>query len=543
MVESSTTKRNVSLFYRLRTVLAVVSISLFASHQASAQPASLVVSNALSCEQQQTTLTASSSCAGNVSYRFSGPNGFSTSNTTGVVSVSVNGSYTVTVADEVGCSASASADVNSSLHPDYLPLVDLYKATSGPNWTDKTGWLTNCDPCSGWFGIGCTNGRVTSVDLGTFLSGNKLKGTVPATIGNLSELQTLNLAYNQGLIDLMPATISQLVKLQNLNLAYTYLRGTILNTITSLTALRTFNVSYALFSGTIPDALANLTQLRAFSCGSNFGFTGPIPASLGNLTNLESLELGSNYLTGPIPVSLGNLTNLKALYLSDNRLAGSIPAELGNLTKVQTLYLSNNQLSGAIPQQLGNLTAVQLLGIDGNQLTGSIPTTFSALTRLTGLYLQQNQLTGEIPAFIGSFTLLNDLRLNNNLLTGSIPASLGSASALQYLQLQNNKLTGCIPTQLSALCGRTVNISNNIGLPTWSEFCSSGYNGLVSVANGNWQDPAVWSCGRVPALTDIATLRHTITITAGSTSQARRIWYDGAAKLVYEDAGTVRLGQ
>ncbi|QJD78327.1 leucine-rich repeat domain-containing protein [Spirosoma rhododendri] len=540
---SSTGKQSLSLFRHLLNAPSFCIIAVFVSNLVSAQTATLSVSNALSCEQQQATLTASSSCAGNPTYQFSGPNGFSISNATGVVSVSVNGNYTVRVDNGAGCSASASAVLNSSLSPDYLPLVDLYKATDGPNWTNKTGWLTNCDPCSGWFGISCTNGRVTSVDLGTFLSGNKLRGIVPATIGNLSELQTLNLAYNQGLTNVMPATVSQLTKLQNLNLAYTYLKGAILNNITGLTALRTFDVSYALFSGTIPDAVGNLRQLTNFNCSSNFGFTGTIPASLGNLTNLENLKLDANYLTGIIPASLGNLTNLLSLYLSNNQLTGTIPVELGNLAKLQTLYLSANQLTGQIPDQFGNLTQIRILGVFNNQLSGSIPASLSALTQANSLYFEQNQLTGSIPSFFGTFTRLNTLTLNNNRFTDGIPASLGSVSTLQYLQLQNNKLTGCIPAALSALCGRNVNISNNIGLPTWSEFCNGGYNGLVSVANGNWQDPATWSCGRVPAITDIATLRHTVTVSAGSVTQTRKIWYDGAAKLIYEGGGATRIGQ
>jgi hypothetical protein len=183
------------------------------------------------------------------------------------------------------------------------------------------------------------------------------------------------------------------------------------------------------------------------------------------------------------------------------------------------------------------------MGLSENRLTGTIPASFSALTQVRYLYLTQNQLSGVLPAFLGSFTQLRELRLEANLFTGSIPASLGNLSALQLLQLQNNRLTGCIPSSLTALCGRNVNISGNIGLPSWNEFCSKGLNGLISVKDGDWQDPAVWSCGRLPTLTDIVTLQHTVRIGPGSTKTARQVRYNGAASLMYEPGGTVKIGQ
>ena len=56
-------------------------------------------------------------------------------------------------------------------HPDYEPLVALYNATDGDNWT--TSWdLSDCDVCS-YFGITCDgDGKITEIDL----DGNNLTG-------------------------------------------------------------------------------------------------------------------------------------------------------------------------------------------------------------------------------------------------------------------------------------------------------------------------------------------------------------------------------
>lgn len=58
------------------------------------------------------------------------------------------------------------------------------------------------------------------------------------------------------------------------------------------------------------------------------GLTGTIPNQLGNLSNLRVLKLNSNELTGTIPATLGNLIQMERLNLSYNDLTGTIPSNL-----------------------------------------------------------------------------------------------------------------------------------------------------------------------------------------------------------------------
>ena len=37
---------------------------------------------------------------------------------------------------------------------DCQALLALYNATGGHQWTTKTGWGVNTNPCN-WFGVGC----------------------------------------------------------------------------------------------------------------------------------------------------------------------------------------------------------------------------------------------------------------------------------------------------------------------------------------------------------------------------------------------------
>ncbi|KAB7726872.1 BspA family leucine-rich repeat surface protein [Rudanella paleaurantiibacter] len=415
----------------------------------------------LSCVNTSVTLTASIVVGFGSGYTFRWED-----NSTGATRIVTSpGTYRVTVTWDNGCFAMAEATVtgSTSAHPDYQPLVDLYNSTNGPGWTNKTGWLTNCDPCNGWFGVTCAGGRVTRL----LLTDNKLIGSIPSSLSALISLQDLRLQANQ-LSGSIPSGLSALTNLQRLDLDNNQL------------------------SGSIPSSLSALINLQRLFLQNN-QLTGSIPNSLSALTSLQQLFLINNQLSGNIPSSLSALTNLQDLRLSSNQLSGSIPNSLSVLTNLQLLLLSENQLTGSIPSSLSALTSLLQLRLDRNQLTGSIPNSLSALTSLQLLLLNNNQLTGNIPASLSALINLQDLWLHNNQFIGSIPSSLSALTNLSSLNLNDNQLSGCYPASLTFFCEITTNFSNNIGLPgggstaSFSAFCASGEgsDAFVAVASAS----------------------------------------------------------
>ena len=126
-------------------------------------------------------------------------------------------------------------------------LVSLYNGTDGENWTHNSGWNGSIENECNWHGVTCTNDSVTELSL---LS-NKLKGNIPAELGNLTNLRNLNLYGNQ-------------------------------------------------ISGNIPAELSNIADLRILDLGWN-QLTGNFPTELLNLTSLQVLLLRGNQFTGGHP--------------------------------------------------------------------------------------------------------------------------------------------------------------------------------------------------------------------------------------------------
>jgi gliding motility-associated-like protein len=298
---------------------------------------------------------------------------------------------------------------------DSLVLVALYRAAHDTVWAQDSNWLT-LKPIHTWFGVRVnTQGCVDSI----LLYQNKLKGILPDSMGQLTQIRYLNLYDNQ-LTDSLRPSLGNLRQLKGLVLGKNN------------------------FTKSIPARLGNLAQLGILHLAEN-QLVGTIPIELGRLSQLIHLYLYRNQLTDTIPASLGDLSQLEILDLGINQLKGRIPTELGRLVKLKTFSLRENQLTGTIPESLGNLSKVGLFFLFNNQLTGSIPQTLGRLDNLQDLELQNNRLTGSIPDSLSRLKQLSELALFNNYLSGNIPDSFSRLVKLQFLLLHHNQLTGKIP--------------------------------------------------------------------------------------------------
>ena len=298
---------------------------------------------------------------------------------------------------------------------DSLVLVEFFNSTKGNSWTISTGWLQQ--PVSEWHGITLDGtGRVTEI----VLQGNDLEGRLPQSLGQLANLETLDLGEDRSsfpnpqnaISGIIPPELGQLSKLRRLRLSSNRLEGGIPVQLTQLANLRSLDLFDNNLTGEIPLELGQLTELTYLSLGFS-DLTGHIPYELGQLTELDTLNISFTDLSGPIPPELGNLTKLVDLSLCCNKLSGSIPPELGQLSLLRHLALPYNDLSGPIPPEMEQLRSMRWLDLKANHLSGRIPPNFAQLSHLQVLLLDENQLSGSVPDWTG----LEDLRalyLNDN---------------------------------------------------------------------------------------------------------------------------------
>ncbi|CAL4954623.1 unnamed protein product [Urochloa decumbens] len=304
------------------------------------------------------------------------------------------------------------------------------------------------------------------------LSNNRFNGTIPASLGALTKLQTLWLAYNPFDTGELPASFKNLTSMTSLWAAQCNLVGAFPSSVVSMLKLEMLDISENMLTGSVPPGVWSLRNLQSlvvyrnnltgdlvvddFSATSlelidfseNYKLTGVIPEIFGQLVNLTELSLFSNNFSGEIPPSIGRLPSLLVLRLYGNMFTGTLPPELGKHSAFYYMEADDNELTGAIPEGLCAGGQFMTLTATGNRLTGSIPEGLANCTALRGLHLDSNQLSGEVPQALWTMGI-KTLILRNNQLTGRLPATM--AINLTRLNIENNQFFGRIPATAAAL--------------------------------------------------------------------------------------------
>jgi len=219
------------------------------------------------------------------------------------------------------------------------------------------------------------------------------------------------------------------------------LSGSIPESLGSMTQLQILHLAQSNLSGTVPSWLAG-TPLQMLYLYLN-PLYGSIPDSL-PLT-LTSILLSNCQLTGTIPAILGGMSKLEVLSLANNRLTGTLPDSLASLSSsMLEISVQFNALSG-FPAFVGGLTNMVILRLEGNPLRASIPDSIGSMRSLTELYLSSCQLSGTVPSSFGSLGALTILQMASNSLNGSLPSSMEALTSLNLLQLSNSGLCGAVP--------------------------------------------------------------------------------------------------
>ncbi|KAJ6737526.1 hypothetical protein OIU85_019576 [Salix viminalis] len=288
---------------------------------------------------------------------------------------------------------------------------------------------------------------------------NLLSGYVPSGLGNLPELLMYNIGYNQikssGSGDEGLNFLTSLVNSSHLNFLAidgNLLEGPIPESIGNLSSsLRSLYLGGNRIHGRIPASIRHLRSLALLNISYNY-VSGEIPPEIGELTNLQGLHLAANKISGRIPNSLGKLQKLNVIDLSANELVGSVPTTFVNFQQLVSIDLSSNRLNGSIPKEIFSLSSLsKTLNLSSNQLTGPLPQEIKGLENVAAVDFSHNHVSGSIPDTIGSWKSLQKLFMDDNMFSGAIPATLGDVKGLEILDLSSNQISGTIPNNLEKL--------------------------------------------------------------------------------------------
>ncbi|KFK32683.1 hypothetical protein AALP_AA6G275300 [Arabis alpina] len=282
-----------------------------------------------------------------------------------------------------------------------------------------------------------------------FVSHNNNTNLEPffASLANSSDLQELELAGNN-LGGEIPSSVRHLsVNLVQIHLDQNRIHGSIPPEISNLSNLTLLNLSSNLLTGPIPRELCKLSKLERVYLSNN-RLSGEIPVELGDIPHLGLLDLSRNKLSGSIPDSFANLSQLRRLLLYGNHLSGTVPQSLGKCINLEILDLSHNNLTGKIPVEVvSNLRNLKIyLNLSSNHLSGAIPLELSKMDMVLSIDLSSNEFSGKIPPLLGSCIALEHLNLSRNGFFGPLPASVGQLPYLKELDVSLNSLTGDIPS-------------------------------------------------------------------------------------------------
>ncbi|KAJ0041941.1 hypothetical protein Pint_17601 [Pistacia integerrima] len=346
---------------------------------------------------------------------------------------------------------------------------------------------------------GCTEKKLELLHL----SGNKIKGFVP-DFTRFSSLKQLGLAQNR-LNGTIHKSIGQMFELQSLDLGDNSLKailGFLLFKILGLYLLPLANWGLIFQNGS-----EVWDSIEYFNISYNH-IKGNLPkfSSL-FLTSYVQLDMSSNHLEGPILslppfASYINLSRnkfsgsssficsisfelLTYFDLSNNLLSGKLPDCRSIFGELAVLNLANNGFSGKIPPSMGSLHNILTLRLSNN-FFGKL-TILSNCTRLRILDLQDNALSGKIPEWIGeSLPSLPVLSLESNRFSDNIPFQLCRLTNIQILDLSLNNISGSIPKCFNNFTALSEERSSHAAITYEYKYLYLGYRGEFKYVDSAW---------------------------------------------------------
>lgn len=388
-------------------------------------------------------------------------------------------------------------------HLDYPALAAFYNSLGGDNWTNNTGWMSNCDPCGldpgndPWYGLTCELNAVTEIELFS----NNLSGTIPEELFEIQSLKRLELTNND-IGGIIPDYFCAMPQLQDILLGDNSLTGTIPSCIEDMIFLHIFYCYENLLTGELPNFGSQNDQLIQFWAHGN-SLQENIPASYAEVPSFtpgspSSLKLQDNNLSGDYAPELIALcgANLPNSHMSDensfteawvdfcNEECAFVPDDNFELA-LQALGYDSGPLDDCVA--ISNIDNVVILDVSGQSIEDLKGIEF--FTSLEYLDCSNNDI---VFINVNENTALTCLNAADNMIN-CLNLGFDNLPNMNEFNVANNNIAGCWPEQMEDLCSlATYNFdgnyydgtSNFISNAGWLNYCSSGIGACESTWDG-----------------------------------------------------------
>jgi hypothetical protein len=278
--------------------------------------------------------------------------------------------------------ATVANPLNQGYASQYTALVDIYDTLGGQHWsnayTRQKPWFprdNNLTNYCKWAGVLCRgnfpDSPVVFLGLSNFNASGDLQKIGPFLL-SFPELQRIDFSLN-AIFGSIPAQLGQLSNLESVSLTSNELTGVIPQSLSALNALTTLLLAHNNLTHGIP----------------------PLPP------NIRTLDAEQNNLTGQLD-NVSWPSSLNFINLGHNRFYGSFPQSIlmVNKSNLLTLVLTNNTLNGTIPDIAGNMTSLQVFDISSNHFEGDVPITFLEFPPLMIFNIARNNFTVDVLAVL-----------------------------------------------------------------------------------------------------------------------------------------------
>ncbi|KAK2966967.1 LOW QUALITY PROTEIN: hypothetical protein RJ640_025502 [Escallonia rubra] len=288
----------------------------------------------------------------------------------------------------------------------------------------------------------------------------------------------------------VPQEIGGLSNLMEIILAFNSLRGTIPATMFNISTLQRdlHPINFQDHCHYIR-AIHQLANLEGIYLANN-SFTGILPYSISNDSKLTILDVGYNNFSGIVPNSLD---------LSYNNFFGDVTDNIGDLQHLVRLSLEHNDLVGTIPETFQSLVSLETLDLSQNNLSGVIPKSLdTVLLHLKYFNVSYNKLHGEIPSggSFGNFT--SQSFLPNGALCGATQFGIRpcKTNSIDRLKSLRKVVIICVSSAISLVvllltfillwirCQKSKRLPVEVDLHPVAEHCRISYREILEATNG-----------------------------------------------------------